>query len=90
MATDQLPARAPALPAIRDPRQTSYTPIPVAGLTPQDRVVVAHRHVSCDGGADPALGHPRIWMKIEDREVTCPYCSKTFVLSEHATEDHDH
>jgi uncharacterized Zn-finger protein len=90
MPADQLPARAPAPPTIRDPQQTSYTPIPVAGLTPDDRVEAATRHVSCDGGADPALGHPRIWMKIEDLEVTCPYCSRTFVLAHGAAEEHGH
>jgi len=77
------------LPAIRDPRQTGYTPIAVPGVTPDDRVTVTHRHIACDGGA-AHLGHPRIWMKIEDREVTCPYCSRSFVLADGAVEDSDH
>ena len=36
------------------------------------------------------LGHPRIWMTIQDHEVTCPYCSITYVLAEGAGEDHGH
>lgn len=76
-------------PQIRDPQQTCYTPIPVPGLTPDDRVTVTHRHIACDGGA-AHLGHPRIWMKIEDAEVTCPYCSRTYVLAPGAEEDNDH
>lgn len=99
MATDdQLPATTRlrdgggelALPPVRDPQQTGYTPIPIPGLTPDERVEVTKRHIACDGGMGPA-GHPRVWMRIEDHEVTCPYCSRTFVLAPGAGDDeHGH
>ena len=41
--------------------------------------------VSCDGGVGP-LGHPRVYLRISDKQVTCPYCSKLFVLEEGATD----
>jgi uncharacterized Zn-finger protein len=75
---------------MRDPQMTGYAPKPVAGLTPEQRIEVRARKVACDGEAAPGLGHPRIWLLIEDREVTCPYCSITYVLAEGAGEDHGH
>ena len=52
-----------------------------------------HTHsprVCCDGASDiraprgapaSALGHPRIWLEIDERGfVDCPYCEKRFVL----------
>lgn len=75
---------------MRDPQMTGYAPKPVAGLTPEQRIEVHARKVACDGEAAGALGHPRIWMTIQDREVTCPYCSITYVLAEGAGEDHGH
>jgi len=41
--------------------------------------------VSCDGGVGP-LGHPRVYLRITDKQVTCPYCSKLFVLDEGASD----
>jgi uncharacterized Zn-finger protein len=76
--------------AMRDPQMTGYAPKPVAGLTPDQRIEVTARKVACDGEAASGLGHPRIWLHIEDREVTCPYCSITYVLAEGAGEDHGH
>lgn len=75
---------------MRDPLMTGYAPQPVAGVTPDQRVEVHARKVACDGEAAGALGHPRIWMTIRDREVTCPYCSITYVLAADAGEDHGH
>jgi uncharacterized Zn-finger protein len=49
---------------------------------------IVHVHsptVSCDGGVGP-LGHPRVYLRITDTQVTCPYCSKIFVLEEGATD----
>ena len=75
---------------MRDPQMTGYAPKPVAGLTPDQRVEVTARKVACVGVAASGLGHPRIWLHIQDREVTCPYCSITYVLAEGAGEDHGH
>ncbi|WP_198373016.1 zinc-finger domain-containing protein [Roseomonas rosulenta] len=79
---------------MRDPLMTGYGPKFVEGLTPDQRVEVHARKVACDGEAAGALGHPRIWLHIEDRpegrQVTCPYCSITYVLADGAGEDHGH
>ena len=43
------------------------------------------RRVKCDGATDiaPALGHPRVWLEIDERgHVDCPYCDKRFVLED--------
>jgi uncharacterized Zn-finger protein len=39
--------------------------------------------VACDGAGDidPALGHPRVWLQIDEKGyVDCGYCDKRFVL----------
>ncbi|MBY0335848.1 MAG: zinc-finger domain-containing protein [Acetobacteraceae bacterium] len=74
---------------MRDPQITGYTPKPVPGLTPDEEITVTTRSVACDGGKGP-LGHPMIYMRIEDHQVTCPYCSRTFVLADGAGDDHGH
>jgi uncharacterized Zn-finger protein len=50
-----------------------------ADPTPTEIIHVDERVVACDGG-DTALGHPRVFLAIEDRSVLCPYCSRLFVL----------
>jgi uncharacterized Zn-finger protein len=42
--------------------------------------------VACDGGVGP-LGHPRVYLHIQDKEITCPYCSKHFVLEDGAVDN---
>ncbi|MDB5375747.1 MAG: hypothetical protein JWR00_193, partial [Rubritepida sp.] len=37
-----------------------------------------------------ALGHPLVYLRIEDTQVTCPYCSKTYRLKEGAGDDGHH
>ncbi|MGC9269154.1 zinc-finger domain-containing protein [Acidiphilium sp.] len=46
-----------------------------------ESIEVHDRVVACDGGNGP-LGHPRVFLKIEDRSVTCPYCSRHYVLAD--------
>lgn len=46
---------------------------------------VKSRRVACDGASDvpggAALGHPRVWLEIDDRGfVECGYCDRRFVL----------
>ena len=48
-----------------------------------ETIHVDDRTVACDGGTI-ALGHPRVFLHIADREVVCPYCSRTYVLNEGA------
>jgi uncharacterized Zn-finger protein len=52
-------------------------------------ITVESRTVGCDGGGG-ALGHPLVYLRIEDRQVTCPYCSRTYVLAEGAGDGDNH
>lgn len=55
-----------------------------------ETVTVHSARVKCDGAGDirangdfnaAALGHPRVWLEIDERgHVDCPYCDKRFVL----------
>ncbi len=47
---------------------------------------VKSRAVSCDGGVGP-LGHPRVYLRILDKQIACPYCSRLFILEDGATDD---
>ncbi len=44
---------------------------------PLETVETAARRVACDG--DGVLGHPRIFLTLEDGEIECPYCGRRFV-----------
>jgi NADH dehydrogenase (ubiquinone) Fe-S protein 6 len=58
--------------------------------TTQETVTVHTHRVACDGAgairstggfAASALGHPRVYLEIDERGfVDCPYCDKRFVL----------
>jgi uncharacterized Zn-finger protein len=63
----------------------SHTPV----YEPTEIIAVEERAVACDGGAAP-LGHPRVWLRIADHEVLCPYCSRLYVLKEGAGHDSGH
>ncbi len=60
-------------------------------MSTQPETVIAHStRVSCDGAtqirstggyAPSALGHPRVYLEIDEKGfVDCPYCDKHFVL----------
>jgi uncharacterized Zn-finger protein len=51
--------------------------------TPLETIYVDDLVVACDGGVG-ALGHPRVFLHIEDHQVMCPYCSRLYVLKEGA------
>jgi uncharacterized Zn-finger protein len=60
-----------------------------ASQTPTEIIHVDEPLVACDGEpahaqAVGALGHPRVFLRIEDRSVMCPYCSRLYVLNEGA------
>ncbi len=57
--------------------------------TPTEIFHVDHSVVACDGG-DGALGHPRVFLRIPERQVMCPYCSRLYVLNEGAGHDGEH
>ena len=63
------------------------TPTPPTGIV--ERFDVDSRNVPCDGGGG-ALGHPRVWLHIEDTQVACPYCSRLYVLKPGAGDDGHH
>ncbi len=49
-------------------------------IDPPEIVEVSGTEVSCDGGGG-ALGHPRVYLKIDARGwIECPYCDRRFVL----------
>ena len=78
---------------MRDGKLTQYAPHAVAGVTPTQRLEVQRRSIPCDGEVGVGgLGHPRVWLRINDdaRDVTCPYCSITYVLAEGAGGDDGH
>ena len=56
---------------------------------PTETIGVNERTVACDGG-DGALGHPRVFLRIEAQQVICPYCSRLYVLNPGAGSGHGH
>jgi uncharacterized Zn-finger protein len=68
---------------MRDPKLTGYAPLHVEGVTPDQRIEIESTVHPCDGEIGVgALGHPRVWLRMSPGrdEVTCPYCSITYVL----------
>lgn len=61
---------------------TANTPTPAEIIHVDDRVV------ACDGGG--TLGHPRVFLRIEEQQVMCPYCSRLYVLNEGAGHGGEH
>lgn len=50
---------------------------------PPETVLTQSARVKCDGATDisPALGHPRVWLQIDERGYAeCGYCDRRFVL----------
>ncbi len=56
---------------------------------PMETFHVTERTVACDGG-EGALGHPRVFLRIAGTEVTCPYCSRRYVLIPGTGDGHGH
>ena len=49
-----------------------------------ETIEVFTQEVACDGGNGP-LGHPRVYLHLDSDkgyEITCPYCSRTYVLKQ--------
>ncbi|WP_408887527.1 zinc-finger domain-containing protein [Teichococcus aestuarii] len=74
---------------MRDANLTGYTPKATPGVTPEEILPAHSRVVTCDGGGG-ALGHPAVSLRIEATQVTCPYCSRTYVLQDGAGGDDHH
>jgi NADH dehydrogenase (ubiquinone) Fe-S protein 6 len=50
---------------------------------PPETVLTQTARVKCDGATDisPALGHPRVWLQIDEKGYAeCGYCDRRFVL----------
>ncbi|MDB5702561.1 MAG: zinc-finger protein [Sphingomonadales bacterium] len=64
-------------------------------MTDQPEIIRTNSaRVVCDGSGEiaPALGHPRVWLEIDERGyVDCGYCDRRFVLTggdaDHAPDD---
>jgi NADH dehydrogenase (ubiquinone) Fe-S protein 6 len=51
--------------------------------TSPETIITVTPRVKCDGAGDisPALGHPRVWLQIDERGYAeCGYCDRRFVL----------
>ncbi|MBK1696085.1 zinc-finger domain-containing protein [Rhodovibrio salinarum] len=60
-------------------------------MQPVETVYVEAETVPCDGGPNPALGHPRVFLNMEGRgQVDCPYCGRRYILREGAKAGHGH
>jgi len=57
--------------------------------TPTEIIDVTDRTVACDGGGG-ALGHPRVYLRIAEQQIQCPYCSRLYVLKPGAGSSHGH
>jgi uncharacterized Zn-finger protein len=50
---------------------------------PPETILVKTHSVACDGAGAivPALGHPRVYLRIDEKGfVDCGYCDRRFVL----------
>ena len=45
---------------------------------PPETIEVESLVVSCDGGG--ALGHPKVYIRLQDGRAECGYCDRLFVL----------
>jgi uncharacterized Zn-finger protein len=61
-----------------------------AQTAPEDTIEVTSKQAACDGGGG-ALGHPKVYLEMgENSEITCPYCSRHYVLAEGAVVSGEH
>ena len=68
---------------MRDGNQTGYAPKPIEGVTPDQRIEVDRRSVPCDGEIAVPRPRPSAGLAADpagEDQVTCPYCSITYVL----------
>ena len=63
--------------------------MPDGAATPIETIHVNERTVACDGG-DGGLGHPRVYLRVVQHWVICPWCSRLYVLNAGAGHDEGH
>ncbi len=56
-----------------------------ADNNPTEITHVKTRIIACDGGDGP-YGHPKVYLRITASQITCPYCSRLFILEPGATD----
>jgi len=58
-------------------------------MQPFEVIEVNSLEVSCDGGM---LGHPKVYLHIDPDagNITCPYCSRQYMLRQLATRAGNH
>jgi NADH dehydrogenase (ubiquinone) Fe-S protein 6 len=62
-------------------------------IAPPELIRTSTPRVACDGAGDiePALGHPRVWLQIDETGyVDCGYCDRRFVLIGGPADGADH
>jgi len=66
-------------------------------MAAEEWIEVTTETVGCDGGGG-ALGHPMVYLKIDTEKtaagaagtITCPYCSRRYVLRANAAAETGH
>jgi uncharacterized Zn-finger protein len=71
------------------PSGTATSTDPTSAPEATEIIHVDSRTVACDGGGG-TLGHPRVYLHIEFRDIVCPYCSRLYVLNEGSGQGHGH
>jgi len=60
---------------------------PTAAPPPPETIEVDTTEVACDGGGG-ALGHPKVYLSLENGVAECGYCDRRFVLKAGARAAH--
>ena len=60
---------------------------PTAAPPPPETIEVDTTEVACDGGGGP-LGHPKVYLSLENGAAECGYCDRRFVLKAGAKTAH--
>jgi uncharacterized Zn-finger protein len=49
-------------------------------MQPPETIEIETDKVGCDGGTDPAAGHPMVYLTVDATgKVDCPYCGRRYV-----------
>jgi uncharacterized Zn-finger protein len=64
----------------------------MADIPPPETIRIPTPRALCDGSGaiDPAMGHPRVYLQIDDATgyVDCGYCDRRFVLDDGSGDEH--
>jgi uncharacterized Zn-finger protein len=49
-------------------------------MQPPETIEIETDKVGCDGGTDPAAGHPLVYLTVDATgKVDCPYCGRRYI-----------